>query len=257
MEPSIAMLVAAGIEAATASEGLVDAAVIDFLEDAGYAGSRTRAKPASLSDALAWAPVSATGDRVRNTALGRRIGVNTASGEVTRPVGVRIDSGGLGKGLAADLAAKHLTGFSSFAVDCGGDLRIGGTAGLPRRVERRDSTVEGIDRELRGPRRRRGDKRASQADLGAGRRLLPPPDRPGQRGLPAWTGIVQATALAATATRAETLAKTAILAGPQRARELLAAEGGAIVLDSGEVEVIGDVTSWTEVVPDAVPVGAG
>ena len=49
---------------------------------------------------------------------------------VRRPPGLAIDSGGLAKGLFADLIAERLEG--DFAVDCGGDLRF---SGAPRRLE--------------------------------------------------------------------------------------------------------------------------
>ena len=54
-------------------------------------------------------------------------------------------------------------------------------------------------------------------------------------GEPAWTGVIQATALAATALEAETLAKTALLRGPHAGRTLLARHGGALILDDGEL----------------------
>jgi thiamine biosynthesis lipoprotein len=56
-------------------------------------------------------------------------------------------------------------------------------------------------------------------------------------GRPAWTGVVQATALAPTALEAETLAKAALLAGPAAGRELLV-HGGVLLLDGGVVDVV-------------------
>ena len=53
---------------------------------------------------------------------------------VRRPPGVRIDTGGSGKGLAADLAADRLGGYATFVVDAGGDLRLGGERPLERLV---------------------------------------------------------------------------------------------------------------------------
>jgi thiamine biosynthesis lipoprotein len=53
---------------------------------------------------------------------------------VARPPGVRIDPGGTGKGLAADLAADRLAGYSTFCVDAGGDLRLGGERPMERLV---------------------------------------------------------------------------------------------------------------------------
>ena len=42
------------------------------------------------------------------------------------PAGVALDSGGLGKGLAADLVADRLRGLPSYAIECMGDVRVGG-----------------------------------------------------------------------------------------------------------------------------------
>ena len=55
---------------------------------------------------------------------------------------------------------------------------------------------------------------------------------------PADTGVLQATAVAATGLEAEVLAKAAILAGPERAARTLS-HGGVIVLAGGLVEVVG------------------
>lgn len=234
---TVAMLVRAGIEASRSSGGLVDAVVVDSLERAGYGRSLLGARPASLRDALAAAPPRRAATAAP-TDLWERIAVDLAAGEVTRPPGARIDSGGLAKGLAADLAGARLAGYSSFAVDCGGDLRIGGTARLPRLVdvEHPLAAGEGLSFEITD---------GAVATSGLARRIWESEDGyshhlidPGS-GRPAWSGIVQATALAATATRAETLAKSALLAGPAGARRLLASRGGVIILDSGRVERIG------------------
>ena len=59
-------------------------------------------------------------------------------------------------------------------------------------------------------------------------------------GRPAWTGLIGATAVSPSgALEAETLAKMALLSGPERAREVLAEHGGVIVRDDGEAEIIG------------------
>ncbi len=56
-------------------------------------------------------------------------------------------------------------------------------------------------------------------------------------GRPAFTGIVQATALAASALSAEIRAKAALLSGPRGADRWLC-DGGVIVLDDGSHRVI-------------------
>ena len=44
---------------------------------------------------------------------------------IRRPPGLKLDLGGSAKGLAADWAASQLRG--RYVVDCGGDIRVGGT----------------------------------------------------------------------------------------------------------------------------------
>jgi thiamine biosynthesis lipoprotein len=56
-------------------------------------------------------------------------------------------------------------------------------------------------------------------------------------GRPAFTGVVQVTALARTGIQAEALSKAALLSGARRARELLDG-GGVIVYDDVTFEVI-------------------
>jgi thiamine biosynthesis lipoprotein len=56
-------------------------------------------------------------------------------------------------------------------------------------------------------------------------------------GRPAFTGIVQVTALAPTATQAEILSKAALLRGPAQAGEVLV-HGGVFVLDDGDYVVL-------------------
>ena len=56
-------------------------------------------------------------------------------------------------------------------------------------------------------------------------------------GLPAFTGVVQATAIAPTALTAEIRAKAALLSGPDGAAEWLP-DGGALVLDDGSLRVV-------------------
>ena len=141
---------------------------------------------------------------------------------------MRIDGGGLAKGLFADVVAETLAG-RTYAIDCAGDVRVGG---LARRVDvqcpfdgRSLHHFELAD--------------AGVATSGIGRRswldasgapahhLLDP-----ATGRPAFTGIVQATAIAPTALEAEVRAKAALLSGPERAAEWLP-DGGVIVLDDG------------------------
>jgi thiamine biosynthesis lipoprotein len=160
-------------------------------------------------------------------------------GRVVRPAGVRLDSGGLGKGLAADIAATGVPAGIRYAISCGGDLAIGGgSPSSPWEVAVHSArTGEPIHRLRVG----RGGVATSGISSRLWRRddgtyahhLIDP-----SSGGPAWTGLVAVTAVAATALDAEVLAKTAMLSGPGRARTLLARRGGVLQHDDGRVEIV-------------------
>jgi thiamine biosynthesis lipoprotein len=153
---------------------------------------------------------------------------------VTRPPGVELDSGGIAKGLFADLAAGLLSGSGSFAVDCAGDVAIGGSDELTRPVL--------VDDPFGGePLHEFEIRQGGVATSGIGRRSWIGPDGlPAHHlldpstGRPAYTGVVQATALAPTAAEAEVLAKAALLSGDEH----WLAHGGVLVFDDGSHAVI-------------------
>jgi FAD:protein FMN transferase len=232
--------VGAGLWAARRTGGLVDPTVLPALRRAGYTTSLAGVAPAGLAAALAAAPPRRVA-RPRPAARWRRVHVDDAGGAVCRPPGVELDTGGTGKGLAADAVAHRLGARERFAVDCGGDLRVGGDAARhrPYEVEVADPfggppvhrlwlgpgaiATSGIDSRLwRGP----GGTFAHH--------LIDP-----LTGAPAWTGLVSVTALAPTALEAETLAKAALLSGPGAGARLLAEHGGVLVHDDGDVELAG------------------
>jgi thiamine biosynthesis lipoprotein len=223
--PLLRHAVAAALLGARRTGGLADPTLLGALEDAGYATSRVGVEPASLRDALRAAP--ARRPAVPGTRW-REVHVDHAAGTIARPPGVRLDLGGSAKGLAADWAARKLGG--DFAVDCGGDVRVGGA---------HDVQVRGTDETLRvsdGAVATSGlDRRVWQRPDGSyAHHLLDP-----ATGAPAWTGLTAVSALAPTALEAEALAKAALLSGPERARAVLAAYGGILVHDSGRAERVG------------------
>jgi thiamine biosynthesis lipoprotein len=214
------------------SGGLVDVTVLPELERAGYRRSRIGAAAADLASALAAAPPRAPGQRRGG---GPRLRFDPATGEAVRAPGVRIDLGGVGKGLAADAAAELLAA-SFWAVDCGGDIRLGGRDPQPRRlgVPSPFSGAVVCEFELAsgGVATSGLGKRIWKHGGGFSHHLIDPAS-----GLPAWTGVVQATALAPSALEAETLAKAALLSGPERGLEVLRGAGGALITDDGELLV--------------------
>ena len=230
--PLMARFVQAAIDAARLTSGLVDATLIDALEDAGYRRDLRGSLP--LSIALGLAPERRPAAPARRSRLGE-IHVDALAGTITRPPGLRLDSGGIAKGLFADVLAERLVGFDAFAVDCSGDLRIGG--GVARRVDVASpfdgSTLHSYELD-----------RAGIATSGIGRRSwLDAHARPAHHLLdpstlrPAYTGVVQATALAPTALEAELRAKCAVLSGPEAAPSCLP-DGGLLVLDDGTHHLI-------------------
>jgi thiamine biosynthesis lipoprotein len=248
----------AGLAAAEQSEGLVDPTLVGEIESAGYVASRAGVPGEPLAAALAEAPPRRPA-RANPASRWRQIEVDDDAGTIARPAGVRFDTGGTGKGLAADLIANRLRGYSRFVVDCGGDIRIGGSGALlwPYEVF--------VEHPLSG-------ERAYVLKLGSGavatsglnvriwrggdgsyaHHLLDPAS-----GRPAWTGLIGVTALGDTAVEAETFSKAALLSGPEGARAVLAERGGLIVHDSGRVETIGPLSAKPRIrLPETPTAGA-
>ena len=236
--------VEAGLAAAERSDGLVDPTLAKEIESIGYVASRAGVPGAPLGAALAEAPPRRAASP-NPEASWRRFEVDDAAGTISRPPGVRFDTGGAGKGLAADLIAGRLRGYSRFIVDCGGDIRIGGPDALVQPYE------VFVEHPLTG-------EQAFVLKLGSGAvatsglnvRIWRGPDGryahhllDPSTGKPAWTGLIGVTALGDTAVEAETLSKAALLSGPDGGREILAERGGLLVHDSGRVETVGPLSA--------------
>ncbi len=243
--PASALLrtaVHAGLWAAELTGGLVDPTLVRQIEAAGYAESRDGVRPAPLPEALAAAPPRRPA-RPDPRATWRSIEVLDDQEAIRRPVGVMFDTGGTGKGLAGDLVARRLGGYSRYAIDCGGDVRVGGAdpGGEPIEIEVRHPLTGAAASTLRLA-------SGAVATSGLDVRIWRLPDgRPAHHlldpasGEPAWTGLIGATALGRTGVEAEALAKAALLSGPDGARRFLAAQGGMVFDEAGRAERIG---SW-------------
>jgi FAD:protein FMN transferase len=227
--------VEAALGAAALTGGLVDPTLLAEIEQAGY-GEHFDGVPVPLERALALAPARAPG-APSPAARWRAVTVDRKAGTVTRPPGVRLDSGGIAKGMFGDVLATVLSGHESFAIDAGGDVRFGGKGGLRRPVQVASPFDDSVLHEFELV-------HGAAATSGIGKRswlgrngrpahhLLDP-----ESGRPAFTGIVQVTALAPTATEAEALAKAAILAGPGNVAGWLS-HGGLVVYDDASFEVV-------------------
>jgi thiamine biosynthesis lipoprotein len=230
VSPLMRRVIEAALAAARDTGGLVDATLADEIELAGYEG-HFDGEGIDLQTALALAPPRAPAAPHPDERW-RQIMVDPRAGTVHRPPGLRLDVGGIAKGVFADELASLLEGFDAYVLDCAGDVRVGGRAGLVRPVH--IAGPVGADWLLTlaltgGAVATSGISRRSWIG-GNGRpahHLLDP-----RTGLPVFTGIVQASAIAPTATQAEVLAKAAVLGGPDHAAEWLC-HGGVIVFDDG------------------------
>ena len=216
--------IGAALWAAERSGGLVDPTLLAGLERAGY--DRTyRALPlVPLATALALAPPrrpASPSGAWRSVAVDRL---------VRRAPGVGLDLGGTAKGWIADALAALIP---DGVIDCGGDVRVTGEATVAVQHPLSGELVHSFT--LRG---------GAVATSGLGRRVWMTRSGPAHHlldpasGRPAWTGLVAVSALAPTALEAETLAKAALLSGPDGARAWLGRSGGVLFADDGSMEVL-------------------
>jgi len=233
--PVMLRLVEALLGAAQASGGLVDATLVGEIEAAGYSADLDR-EPVPLRQALELAPPRAAGGP-SGAASWRSVRVDRAAGTVNRPVGVRLDSGGIAKGLFGDILAGVLAGHESFALDCAGDVRLGGLGHVERQVQVAspfEAAMLHVYSLSDGAVATSGIGKRSWLDVDGrpAHHLLDP-----ATGRPAYTGIVQVTAIAPTGVEAEWRTKAALLSGPQDAHRWLA-HGGLVVYDDARFEVV-------------------
>ena len=220
------------------SKGLVDATMLDEIERAGYVDSIDRSSPDAPAPRDTFS--GPRGEQAPPPGSWRSVSVHVAEQTVIRPIGVRIDSGGLGKGLAADIAAEAMRGLELFSVECSGDLRIGGSAAEMRSIE----VASPVDDD--GPIARILLSEGAVATSGVTRRSWQKTDGEAahhlidpRTGKPADTGVVQVTAIAPTALEAEVRTKAALLSGPDDAARWLV-HGGMVVSDDGSIQAFGE-----------------
>lgn len=235
--PLMLELAAAVRAAGAVSGGLVDGTLVGALEASGYADDRPHLAPPATgpaTDGLDWGAAPARPAGASDAAGWSTISVDRAAGLVLRPPGVRLDSGGLVKGLLADVLAAWLGDHDDVVVDCCGDVRFGGAQAGSRELEI-GHPLGGVAAALEvddGAVATSGvtGRRWRNADGTPGHHLIDP-----STGRPARTGLSQVTALAPTALEAEVLAKWALLSGPEQAGARLR-HGGVLVDEAGAVQ---------------------
>lgn len=241
--PAMAHFVEAALDAATMTGGLVDPTLVPEIERAGYAESLDLER-ISPGDFVRLGRRS-TPARPRPEALWREVRVDRRACTVTRPPGLRLDSGGIAKGLFGDILAVALGTHASFAVAASGDLRFGGTSRSVRPVQVAspfdDSTLHTFGL-VAGAAATSGISKRSWIDRDGApaHHLLDP-----ATGRPAFTGVVQVTALAPTGVEAEALSKAALLSGAERAPDWLP-HSGLVVYDDASIDVVAPNSRETE-----------
>jgi thiamine biosynthesis lipoprotein len=230
------------IEGWRVTEGRFDPTIGDAVVAAGYDESFDRfdGRPRRSDPSKMVASPGAVG-----------IEVDESAGTALVPVGVCLDAGGIGKGLAADLVVDELlaAGADGAMVSLGGDVRVRG------RSPDGDGWTVGIadpgdaDRDL------------AVAALGDGavatsstlrRRWTTVDGRPihhlldPRTGTPGSSGVVAATVIAASAATAEVLATACVVGGIDDGTRLIDALGaGALAIDShGERHPLGPFESF-------------
>ncbi len=219
--PLLFQAVREALLAAANTRGAFDPTILDALEAAGYRRSF------ELGPLPPEPPVPA--------GRWREVRLWPAAGAVWLPPGVRLDLGGIGKGLAVDGALALTAHLPRVVVDAGGDLAVRTSHdGEPIEVEVADpfhpsrtlarfGLYAGAVATSATLGRRWGDGLHHIIDPAAG--------------APSRSGIVAATVVAGRTSRAEALAKACIVLGRERGLDLLREHTcpGFLVTEGGEI----------------------
>ncbi len=125
--------VEAAIWAAQQTGGIYDPTILHWLEKAGYDRTFEEVVERQLVADSA-GPVGSA--RPNSLGIGRpdpcddyrSISLNSTRSAISRPAGIRLDLGGMGKGWTVDRVADELSGTGHFILNAGGDLYAYGTA---------------------------------------------------------------------------------------------------------------------------------
>lgn len=231
----MAIAVAAAIEAASATDGLFDPLLERRMVELGY--DRTFSQ---LPDARSEADVATW----RGGAW-RTISFDPIRRTVRLPADSGVDLGGIAKGMAVDAAVALLAaeGISYAAVNAGGDLAVHGLPpdmsswpiaveiGVRERTVALPSGALATSSVLRRRWRVNGSER---------HHILDP-----RTGMPARSGLAQATVAAASCRQAEVAAKVALLSGAAAGADFLERRGlaGLLLTNDGTEWHVGHWTS--------------
>jgi thiamine biosynthesis lipoprotein len=220
VSPAFARLLAFALDAARRTRGRFDPTVLDAVIAAGY--------DRDFDEVLAGARVALRPGRPS----GRWDHIALHDDEVLLPSEVGLDLGGVAKGWTVDLAAADAlaAGLSWAVVNAGGDLRVAGeppATGIGVGVDDPEASGDEIARLVVGA-GAIATSSVTRRAWGPGLHHMIDP----ATGVPADSGILQATVWAPTCAEAEVLAKEALLDGEaslERIGAVLVTAGGRIV----------------------------
>jgi FAD:protein FMN transferase len=125
--------VEAALWAAQQTHGIYDPTILSYLEEAGYDrtfGAVANPRPLFDSEAPEYLPAAKpAADGFPNGYDYRHFDLDPFSLLISRPAGLRIDLGGMGKGWTVDRVADDLCREGHFLLNAGGDLYAYGTPG--------------------------------------------------------------------------------------------------------------------------------
>jgi thiamine biosynthesis lipoprotein len=256
VNPSTITLVSAMVEGWQLTDGRFDPSTLPALIDCGYVSSIDDVNLVTILPSGDFViggfddPTTAdTGPTMAD------IGIDATAGTITLPVGLAIDPGGIGKGLAADLAVEHLLalGAPGALVSIGGDMMMRGTP--PPSIG--GSWTVAIEHPLRPGTRvctlavDAGGVATSSTQSrrwiqdGEQRHHVIDPDR----SWPSTTDLASVTVVARSGWLAEVHATAALLAGSQHAIGYLDANelSGVAVTTTGDIFATSDLDLLTDV----------
>jgi FAD:protein FMN transferase len=172
--------------------------------------------------------------------LWQDIKLDAGSSSVYLPAGCSIDLGGIGKGWTVDKACCGLEDFDNFAVDAGGDIRIKGNKadGSPWNIGVADPFIDCQNLtvvELYEAAICTSTTTRRKWEIGgiSQHHIIDP-----RFGEPSRSGVISATVIAGSAARAEIIAKTALILGPEAGLRFIESQSGAsglLVLEDKQV----------------------
>ena len=223
-------VLATALTAAQASQGVYDPSLLDQLEQVGYDRTFDDLPAIQFSPIIPGEPGGGW----------RGIRVNPLSGYVTFPAGIKLDFGGIAKGMAVDAALEQLrqSGVSSALVNAGGDLAV---LGLPPAAEHWPIAVPGREGFWTIPLHHGAVATSGIAHRHWWQRqtlrhhLLDP-----RTGLPAQSGLWSVTVVADRCEQAEVAAKVAFILGSRQGVEFLRKQqiAGLLVREDGTWETV-------------------